>query len=608
MAEKEFAAAADPAAEAERSDAAPADRKPVNADGTPRKKKKKKRPVAGAQTSEHRSADGTSASGEVPRKKKKKRPAEGAQTGEHRSADGTSASGEVPRKKKKKRPAEGAQTSEHRSADGTSASGEMPRKKKKKRPAEGVQTTEHRSADGTAASGEVPRKKKKKRPVDGVQTAEHRSADSSAVIAAETPRRRPAERNAAPRRLAPAAEVQRRPANRSSAAMRMQQSRKAEAAAERSGIRIVGWGIFLIAMILYIIIFSLIVRSKMKKANSYVAEYESSRPQYQIENYVKGLSDGFLSDMMTQAASGLSFTDYEKPEMLFETVRSQAAADGEFTYQRAEDFTDSRPDYYILRDGEAIAKVALIRSGWTEGYKFPVWSVDQPASVIQLKASPAYTLTVTMPEGSTLKVNGVEVPEEQYLEAESDFQLSATELYFAKQPMARKCVINGLYCAPNVTVTDADGNVLEPYEVPDPNLAQQEYVFPIADTKNPDEALTERVTALTHAYMDYVINTRCELDANLAVLSNYLMAGSPVSNLMYTIASDIWYNNDPNMREDHVFEIKHVRMYAENLCTVDVHLESTIGKVAVNDYSGTVRWVLVNNGYGWYATNMSLHP
>ena len=126
--------------------------------------------------------------------------------------------------------------------------------------------------------------------------------------------------------------------------------------------------------------------------------------------------------------------------------------------------------------------------------------------------------------------------------------------------------------------------------------------------KNPDEALTERVTALTHAYMDYVINTRCELDANLAVLSNYLMAGSPVSNLMYTIASDIWYNNDPNMREDHVFEIKHVRMYAENLCTVDVHLESTIGKVAVNDYSGTVRWVLVNNGYGWYATNMSLHP
>ena len=581
MDDKTLLAAAEPAAEPERSDAAPAGQKPLNADGTPRKKKKKKRPVDGTASGEHRSADGTAAqSGEMPRKKKKKRPVDGTASGEHRSAEGTAAQ-----------------------------SGEMPRKKKKKRPVDGTASGEHRSAEGTAAqSGEMPRKKKKKRPVDGTAPGEHRSAVSTEARSETAPRRHPAERNAAPRRLTPAAEAPRRPANRSSAAMRMQQNRKAAAAEAGSGIRLVGWGIFAIAMILYIIIFSLIVRSLTKKANSYVAEYESARPQYQIENYVAGLSDGFLSDMMTQAAAGLSFTDYENPEMLFESVRGQAQSDGEFTYQRAEDFSDSRPDYYILRDGEAIAKVALARSGWTERYKFPVWRADAPVSVMQLKASPAYTLTVTMPEGATLRVNGIEVPEEQYLEAESDFKLSQTELYFAQQPMARKCVINGLYCAPKVSVTDEDGNVLEPYETPDPNLAQQEYIFPIADTKTPDDALKERVTALTYAYMDYVINTRCELDTNLAVLSNYLMAGSPVSNLMYTIASDIWYNNDPNMREDHVFEIKHIKMYADNLCTVDVHLESTIGKVAVNDYAGTVRWVLVNNGYGWYATNISLHP
>ena len=531
------------------------------------------------------------------------------QTAAEPAAEGTPAApaaGQAPRKKKKKkRPVEGGASGETRSAsasDKLHADGEMPRKKKKKkRPVEGAAPGETGSAsasDKLHADGEMPRKKKKKRPAEGAVSGETGSAS------ADTPQR------TKPRPAEPARRPAQRPAVRSAAARPAAAAvrRPAAAANSRTGIRWLSIGMFLIFLLIYIIIFSLVVHSKTKKANSYLAEYESSRPKYMIESYVENLSDGFLSDMMTQAASGLDFTDYEKPELLYDSVRSQAASSGEYTYQRAEDFTDSRPDYYILRDGEAIAKVALARAGWTEKFNFPIWRVDTPVSVIKLEASPEFTLTVTMPDDATLKVNGVEVPEEQYLDAESEFQLSQTERYFTEQPMARKCVISGLYCAPAVTVTDSDGNVLEPYETPEPDHADQTYIFPIADEKTPDSDLTDRVTALTYAYMDYVINTRCEVDANLAVLSNYMLAGSPFANLMYAIASDVWYNNDPNMREDHKFEITHVKMYADNVCTVDVHVETTIGKVAVNDYSGTMRWVMVNTGYGWYASNLSLHP
>ena len=566
------------------------------------------------QTAAEPAAEGTPAApaaGQAPRKKKKKkRPVEGGASGETRSAsasDKPGADGEMPRKKKKKkRPAEGAVSGETGSAsasDKLHADGEMPRKKKKKkRPVEGTVSGETGSAsasDKLHADGEMPRKKKKKkRPVEGAVSGETGSAS------ADTPQR------TKPRPAEPVHRPAQRPAVRSAAARPAAAAvrRPAAAANSRTGIRWLSIGMFLIFLLIYIIIFSLVVHSKTKKANSYLAEYESSRPKYMIESYVENLSDGFLSDMMTQAASGLDFTDYEKPELLYDSVRSQAASSGEYTYQRAEDFTDSRPDYYILRDGEAIAKVALARAGWTEKFNFPIWRVDTPVSVIKLEASPEFTLTVTMPDDATLKVNGVEVPEEQYLDAESEFQLSQTERYFTEQPMARKCVISGLYCAPAVTVTDSDGNVLEPYETPEPDHADQTYIFPIADEKTPDSDLTDRVTALTYAYMDYVINTRCEVDANLAVLSNYMLAGSPFANLMYAIASDVWYNNDPNMREDHKFEITHVKMYADNVCTVDVHVETTLGKVAVNDYSGTIRWVMVNTGYGWYASNLSLHP
>lgn len=442
------------------------------------------------------------------------------------------------------------------------------------------------AAEQSAVSGDMPRKKKKKRPVDGAARAEHRPVSSEKL--------RPPVQRAASRSI-PAGY----PAERS--------RQNAASAEKNTNTRFLSTGMFLIFVVLYVVVCLIVMYSMTKKANKYLAEYESSRPKYTMESYIKTLDESFLADMMTQATAGLSFTAYEKPEMLYESARSQAGSVGEFTYQRAEDFTDSRPNYYILQDGKAIAKVPLARSGWTEKYSFPEWRVDAPVSVISLQASPVFTLTVTMPEGATMQVNGVDVPEDQYLETESEFHLSPTELYFMQQPMARKCVIGGLYCAPKVTVTDADGNVLEPYKTPSPDHASQEYVFPIADNKNPDPALTDRVTALTKAYMNYVINTRCELDQNLAVLSNYMLAGSPFSNLMYTIASDIWYNNDPNMREDHVFEITHIKQYADNVCTVDVRLESTIGKVAVNDYACTVRWVMVNTGYGWYATNFSLH-
>ena len=545
--------------------------------------RKKKRPVTDGETGERRA----SADGEAPRKKRKKRPpVEGGAEGAERRA---SADGEAPRKKKKKRPpVEGsAEVAERRA----SADGEAPRKKKKKRPPVegGAEVAERRAS----ADGEVPRKKK--RPA--VEAAPERRTVSAKARSARTAQTR----SAGPLHDAVSAYAER--------AKTALASHTAAAKEElRTGIRPVSIGMFVIAVVLYIVIASIIINVIAGKAKGYLLEYELSCPKYTIDSYMETISDSFLADMMTQAAAGLDFNEYEQPELLYDFVRSQAESAGEYTYQRAEDYTNARPDYYVLRDGEAVAKVALARTGWTEQYNFPLWRVDDPVSVIALQATPEFTLNVTMPAGAFLSVNGVDVPEENYLEVESDFQLSQAERLFMAQPMARQCVISGLYCPPKITVTDAEGNVLEPYETPAPDHADQTYVFPIADTKEPDQGLVDRVTALTYAYMDYVINTRCELDANLANLSGYLLPGSPVSNLMYTISSDIWYNNDPNMREDHVFEIRHVKMYAENVCTVDVHLETTLGKVAVNDYIGTVRWVLVNNGFGWYATNFSLHP
>jgi hypothetical protein len=327
-----------------------------------------------------------------------------------------------------------------------------------------------------------------------------------------------------------------------------------------------------------------------------------------MDEYIAGLKDAFFSDMLAKSAETLEFSEYETPALLENALRAEPDDTAEYGYEKTPDFTESRPSYYITRNGEAVAVTTFERTGWTEKHSLPVWRVGEPQSVISVSAQPAYTVAVTVPQDATVTLNGVAVPDDKYTDAPSELQLTQTELFFMQQPVSKMCEITGLYMVPVIEVKDSAGNVLEPEETPDPKNARLEYVYAHADEKSPDEALLNRVHDLTLAYMDYTINTRCTIDENLAVLNNYMLAGSPLAVLMQQIYSDIWYNNDPNMREDHVYEVRHVRMYADNLCTVDVHLESTIGKVAINDYIGTVRWVLVNNGYGWYASNFELLP
>ena len=365
---------------------------------------------------------------------------------------------------------------------------------------------------------------------------------------------------------------------------------------------------FAVFAVIYLIILALIIHSYSKKAHNYLAEYEASRPQYLIEEYVNALDDSFLDDMISQAAGSVQLSQYESSDVLLNTMNAKISGGGNYSYQKTPDSTESRPVYYILRDEEAIATVPLLRSGWTEKFNFPVWSMGEPSSVVQLQAEPSYSVSITTPQGASVRINGVDVPQENFIEAPSELQLTATEMFFMNQPVSQCCEIGGLYQVPTVEVTDAEGRILTPESEPDPADAKQVLVYAHADEAEPDDALLQYVDGLTHAYMNYVINTRCDIDNNLAVLNNYLYPGSTLAVLMQTIYSDVWYNNDPNMREDHVYEVRHVRKYSDNVCTVDVHLESTIGKVAVNDYIGTVRWVLVNNGFGWKASNFELFP
>ena len=81
-----------------------------------------------------------------------------------------------------------------------------------------------------------------------------------------------------------------------------------------------------------------------------------------------------------------------------------------------------------------------------------------------------------------------------------------------------------------------------------------------------------------------------------------MLPGSDAANLMQMIVNDVYWNNPYSMRTDKVLKAEHLKMYSEKLCTCDVRFDISLTKQVTNEYIASARWVMVNNGYGWYAT------
>lgn len=358
----------------------------------------------------------------------------------------------------------------------------------------------------------------------------------------------------------------------------------------------------------YALILIVISGSVVKRVRNYMTEYEASRPQYVMDDYVKQLDAGFYNTMLHHAAGNLSVSRFETAENVIAAMPSGSSLH-HYTYQENREASNpEKPVYDICCGGKAIASVALTQSGKTPKYGLPLWSPGEPVSRITVTAQPQYALSVTMPADAVLTVNGVTVDAAELAEAEPEITFDQIALKYGPQPENRRFTADGFYLQPEVTVTDATGNRLTPQSQPAPEDPQQTYVFERAPVSQPDDAIVQRVNALTMAYFNYISNNGRNGTYNLSVLSQYMMYNSPLYWTMANITEDIKWNNQYTQRDDKLCEIASVTMYSDTLCVCEVNFDIVLTKVITNEYKGTLRWTLINNGYNWFAEDLTLMP
>ncbi|MBR4199724.1 MAG: hypothetical protein IKQ91_00415 [Oscillospiraceae bacterium] len=362
--------------------------------------------------------------------------------------------------------------------------------------------------------------------------------------------------------------------------------------------------IFRIAMLIYVIVFLLITMFLMHRLHMFLGEYEASRPQYTIDAYISKLDKGFYNNMVRQKVDEMQVSEYENAEVIAETLNLEEMDGQSFTWaKKMDEYTDENPVYYIRCGEKAIASVALEREGSTEHFDLPVWKVAEPVSLIELATEPAYEVEVTVPEGTSVSINGIAVPQAAMEPCDSSLILDDAAKTYAKQPTAVKATVTGLYVAPKVQAYDTQGNILTPVGEPDTSAAKQVYAFEPKDEVAPDPQFVTHMENLMGAYINYMANKDEDVWGNLGILDQYLVPNGNAYSMLHSIVMDVNWNNPYTARVDRELTISHVKMYADNVCTVEAHYNYQLTKNVVNDYIGTIRWTMIKVGNTWMATN-----
>ena len=498
-----------------------------------------------------------------------------------------------------------------------------------KRPAGSAQrpANAQRRRPASAQSGDAPRRRRPdaertERPrrtaprpteIESVDAAPRRSAEARRS-ADPAQRRRPAsaQPGEAPRKRRPDAERTERSAVRSAAAAeRTAPAAKKRPAGSSSGKKKSAAAakkrtphIFRIGMLIYVIIFLLITMFLMHRLWLFLGEYEASRPQYAIDAFVSTLDQGFYNNMVRAKVDDMQVSAYENAEIIAETLNVEQMDGKSLTWaKKMDEYTDETPVYYIRCGESAIAKVALQADEKTEHFGLPVWKPGVPESLIELATEAAYEVEITVPEGTSVTINGIAVPQTDMELCDSALVLDDAAKTYAKQPTALKATVSGLYVAPKVQAYDTQGNILTPVSEPDQSAAKQVYVFEPKEQAAPDPEFVTHMENLMGAYINYMANKDEAVWTNLGVLDQYLVPNGNAYSMLHSIVGDVSWNNPYTARVDRELTISHVKMYADNVCTVEAHYNYQLTKNVVNDYIGTIRWTMVKVGNTWLATN-----
>ncbi len=213
------------------------------------------------------------------------------------------------------------------------------------------------------------------------------------------------------------------------------------------------WMVWLTIILVVMVVWAVL----LSKLGGYLEEYESIQPQHEAER----IFGEYFTDYKTIAAnaSNLALSDFED---MAAVVAYMSELYGEadpaaWSLNKAISAEIGTLKYTVSAKGKSIADFTLVKTGEVnEATGEPLYTLGR----IRISFAPAKGASIYAPINAIVSVNGTELGEEYHF---GDPVVLAEQVYYPTGDESARTMQNyfvgGLYAAPTVTVTSADGSV-----------------------------------------------------------------------------------------------------------------------------------------------------
>ncbi len=208
-------------------------------------------------------------------------------------------------------------------------------------------------------------------------------------------------------------------------------------------------------LVIYSAAFLVIVAVGLVFFWKYIAAYEISRPEHEMDDVVLAMETVNGSSAL---AADFKVSDFEDKDTVFSDIYSTYIEGQSCTYRKmAGEYTDDAP-VYVLRAGSTdLFKLSLKPKGENAaGYGFQLWEV----SSLELLKDNTRTVTVLVPPDSAVKINDIAVSEDYITDDHVEYEnmTEQEKRYNADSDVYRVLyAIDNLYGKVAVSVVDAEG-------------------------------------------------------------------------------------------------------------------------------------------------------
>ena len=211
-------------------------------------------------------------------------------------------------------------------------------------------------------------------------------------------------------------------------------------------------------LVIYSTVFLVIIAVALVFFWKYIAAYEISRPEHEMDDVVLAME---TVDGSTALAADFVVSEFEDKDTVFSEIYSTYIEGQSCTFRKmAGEYTDDAPVYVLRAASTDLFKVSLKTKGNNAaGYGFQLWEV----STLELLEDNTRTVTVEVPPDTSVSVNGIAVSEDYISDDHVEYEdLTEQEIRFNADYDAYRILytIDGIYGTAAVSVVDAEGTEL----------------------------------------------------------------------------------------------------------------------------------------------------